>query len=78
MFVIWWLPVWLLTPLFTHIFTQDSASEVLVVIVVVQSVIGIAGAFIAGKQIFAIMRQTSRKALPKTVWHVFWSGKIQP
>jgi hypothetical protein len=74
LFLLWWLPIWLLAP-FVARFSNNSVGHITVVIAIVQTVLGVLGLVMVGKQVAKLLRHTAMKKLPKVVWHLFWSGK---
>ena len=76
--LLWFLPFWLLSPYIASLI--DPADEesltftVTVVIMTVQTVIGLFGAYLAGKETAGIIRNTPRKQMFKTVWRIFRYG----
>lgn len=76
--LLWMLPFWMLGP-----YIADSGAagnltgaEVTTVIAVIQTIIGIAGAIVAGKEVTEVVKSTSKRQIPKTVWRVMVSGKV--
>ncbi len=77
---VWWIPFWLLQPIFTTLLGITSAEakhQLFVGIVVVQTIVGLVGLLIAGKQVFLIMKQTKRKEMPRTVWRTLRHGTLE-
>jgi hypothetical protein len=72
---IWWIPIWLLAPVVAHIVGQPIASVTLA-IAIVQTVIGLFGALIAGRQAAKIVRHAKFRAVPGRIWHVLWTGEL--
>lgn len=72
---IWWIPIWLLAPLVSHLVDQPVGS-VTIAIAIVQTVIGLFGALIAGRQAAKLVRHTGFRAVPGRIWHVLWTGKL--
>ncbi len=72
---IWWIPIWLLAPLVAHVVGQPVGS-VTVVIAIVQTIIGLIGVLLAGRQAAKIVRHTGFRAVPAKIWHVLWTGKL--
>ena len=72
---IWWIPIWLLAPLVSHLVDQPVGS-VTIAIAIVQTVIGLFGALIAGRQAAKIVRHTPFRAVPGKIWHVLWTGRL--
>lgn len=76
--VLWMLPFWMLGPYIadTGLAGSLTGAEVSTVIAVIQTIIGIAGAFVAGKEVTEVVKTTPKKQIPKTVWRVMISGKV--
>ncbi len=72
---IWWIPIWLLAPLVAKLAGQPVGS-VTVTIAIVQTVIGLIGALLAGRQAAKIVRHTGYRAVPGRIWHVLWTGEL--
>ena len=73
---IWWIPIWLLAPLVAKLIDQPVGS-VTIAIAIVQTIIGLIGALLAGRQAAKIVRHTGYRAVPGKIWHVLWTGKIE-
>jgi hypothetical protein len=72
---IWWIPIWLLAPIVAHIVDRPVGS-VTVTIAIVQTIIGLIGVLIAGRQAARIVRHTGYRAVPGKIWHVLWTGRL--
>jgi hypothetical protein len=72
---IWWIPIWLLAPVVAHVAGQPVGSVTLT-IAIVQTVIGLVGVPIAGRQALKIVRHTGMRAVPGKIWHVLWTGRL--
>lgn len=72
---IWWIPIWLLAPLVAHL-TGGPVGSVTLTIAVIQTIIGLLGALLAGCQAAKIVRHTGFRAVPGKVWHVLWTGRL--
>ena len=72
---IFWIPIWLLAPLVAH-FVDQPVGEVTLTIAIVQTVIGLLGVLVAGRQAAKIVRHTPWRAVPGKIWHVVWTGKL--
>jgi hypothetical protein len=73
--VLFWLPIWLLAPIWAR-HVGITIAQATLIVGTVQVILGIAGAIVLGRQSITIVHQTSRRKLPKVVWHIFWSGKV--
>ncbi len=72
---IWWIPIWLLGPVVAGL-TGQSVGTVTVTVAIVQTVIGLFGALLAGRQAAKIVRHTGFRAVPRKIWHVLWTGEM--
>jgi hypothetical protein len=72
---LWWLPVWLLAPVIARFWDLDS-SDVWIAVIVVQTVVGLLGVLLAGRQVYRIMQGVPRKLLLPTVWRVLRHGTL--
>lgn len=72
---LWWIPVWLLAPVVAAA-ANWPVGTVTLVIAIVQTIIGVFGALIAGRQAVALVRHTSFRAAPKKIGRVLWTGKV--
>ena len=76
--LLWWLPVWLLSPTISTLLgyspNSPASHRVFVALIVIQTVFGIAGVVIAGREVVTILKGTQRKKVPGKIWHIFWSG----
>jgi hypothetical protein len=75
---IWWIPIWLLAPLAAD-FSAQPVGQLTLVIAIVQTIIGLIGALVAGRQAAKIVRHTPVRAVPRKIWHVLRTGTtIEP
>jgi hypothetical protein len=72
---IWWIPIWLLAPVVAHIVGQPVGSVTLT-IAIVQTIIGLFGVLIAGRQAAKLVRHTGFRAVPRRIWRVLWTGEL--
>jgi hypothetical protein len=72
---IWWIPIWLLAPLVAH-FVDRSVGSLTVTIAIVQTIIGLIGVLLAGRQAAKIVRNTPFRAVPAKIWRVLWTGRL--
>ena len=72
---IWWIPIWLLAPVVAHL-TGQPVGSVTITIAIVQTIIGLIGALLAGRQAAKIVRHTGFRAVPGKIWHVLWTGTL--
>jgi hypothetical protein len=74
---IWWIPIWLLGPLVAHLFSQPVGS-ITITVAIVQTIIGLVGVLIAGRQAAKIVRHTHFRAVPGKIWRVLRTGEMEP
>ena len=72
---IFWIPIWLLAPVVAHLLDQPVTS-VTIVIALIQTVLGVVGVLLAGRPTLTLVRHTGWRAVPKTIWRVLWTGKL--
>jgi hypothetical protein len=54
----------------------DAGVKLTVVMSVGQTLIGLVGAFIAGRDATALVKGTPFKKVPKRAWHIIWTGDL--
>jgi hypothetical protein len=74
---IWWIPIWLLAPLVAHL-VDGPVGSVTIAIAIAQTIIGVIGALLAGRQAAKIVRHTGFRAVPGKIWHILWKGRLEP
>ena len=75
LFALFWLPAYLLAPAIGAFLGKESqVAQITIFIMCIQCAIGLLGALIAGKEVVGLLKKVPRKKIPKTVWHLFWSG----
>ena len=76
---LWWIPFWLAEPAVAHLLGVTSASgkkQLTIVILGVQTVIGLVGFVVAGKQVALILKKVSYRKMPGAVWRAVVHGQI--
>jgi len=75
---LWWLPFWIVTPIIADVLgvAHSSHHNLMIKVIAIQTVIGIIGAGIAGKEVVEIIKHTPFKKVPKTVYIALRQGKI--
>ena len=76
--LLFWIPVWLLSPLIAEALGKNTPAEqkhILIVVALVQTVFGIIGAFITGTAIFKLLKKVPRRQVPKVFWTAIKTGK---
>ena len=56
--------------------TAQNRRDVLIVILLLQTAVGITGLLLVGKQSTVLLKGTSYKKLPSKVWHVLVHGDL--
>lgn len=74
---LWWIPVWLAAPVIADVFGLDG-QDVLIGLIVVQTIVGLFGVLVVGRQIAQIMKGIPARRMLPTVWYVLRHGKIRP
>jgi len=76
---LWWFPFWLILPTILSWFsaTQSLATNphLHVVIILIQTALGIVGMVIAGKPVAALVKAASFKKAPGIIWKILITGK---
>jgi hypothetical protein len=80
--LLWWIPFWLLAPAITEAMSglpvPPSVTAVTASIVIVQTVIGLLGFWIAGAQVKTIIKKApSKRASLRLIWSIFIHGEVQ-
>lgn len=79
MIVVWWLPIWMLAPAISDALGYGNDAEaqhiVLVVIVVIQTAIGLMGVFLASKTVSQEIKSGPLRQAPARIWHILWTGQ---
>jgi hypothetical protein len=78
---LWWIPVWLLSPVISTIFgngTSAQSHKILVGILIIQTVFFIIGAIICSKTVLKQIRKAPVRKAPKIIWHMFKTGEALP
>ncbi len=78
MLLVWFLPFWMLGPYIASVLeigdAERAAAVATGVIMAVQTLIGVVGAYVAGKETAALIRTTPRRKLAGTVWQLLRHG----
>ena len=72
-FFLWWFPIWIIVPIVQD-FTDFRLRVIFVSVAALQSILGILGVFLAGKEVVKVVKDNKLKAGIKTIWHIFISG----
>ena len=73
--LLWWIPVWLAAPVIAGWWGLD-VQDALIWLVVVQTIVGLAGVLVVGRQIARIMQGIPARRMLPTVWQVLRNGTI--
>ena len=77
--LIWFIPFWALAPWIAKAlgWSVQAGVELGVVMSVCQTLIGIVGAFTAGKEATALVKGTPFKKVPARAWRIIWTGSME-
>jgi hypothetical protein len=79
--LLWFLPFWALSPYIadslSSLSNPPSVAEVTTFIVVVQTVLGILGFLVAGKEVKSIVKGTTKKLAFGNIWYMMIHGKVR-
>lgn len=77
---LWWIPIWLLAPGISDLLgygnDPTASHRIFVALIVIQTIIGILGFFVAGRVAVTQMKQVPFKKMPGTIGRILWSGKM--
>ena len=80
--LLWIVPFWLLAPAIAHalngLSSPPSVADVTTAIVVVQTVLGLLGSFVAGTEVKAIVKGASLRHAIAAIWSIFIHGEVGP
>ena len=78
LFILWWLPFYLLAPAIAGLLGQGDDAQarraITISIVCIQTVLGLIGAYLAGRELFATLAKVRRPRLLPVAWRIVWSG----
>ena len=78
LFLLWWLPFYLLAPAIADLLGKGDDAQarraITIGIVCIQTVLGLLGAYLAGRELFATLGKVRRRRLLPTAWRIVWSG----
>jgi hypothetical protein len=76
--LLWWAPFWALSPLIADALgTPGSVATITTIIIVVQTLIGIVGFFVAGAEVKSIVKHTTKRQALRAIWSIFLHGEIR-
>lgn len=73
--LLWWLPLWLFAP-FISSKVGAKTSTVTIMVVILQTTIGIIGVYVAGKQTAEIIKSTPKKYVLSKMWQIILHGNL--
>lgn len=79
--VVWFLPFWALGPWIADVLNgsgnSPTGAEVTTVIAVVQTLIGLAGFWIAGKEATVIVKNSTKREAAGAIWSMLIHGAVR-
>ncbi|NBU34488.1 hypothetical protein EB118_05090 [bacterium] len=73
--LLWWLPLWLFAPFIANK-VGAKTSTVTITVVILQTIIGIIGVYVAGKQTAEIIKSTPKKHVLSKIWQIILHGNL--
>ena len=74
---LWWAPFWMLAPAIADAIGSDDTGRVTFAIMAIQTVIGLLGMVIAGRQAKLLIKGLPFKKVPGTIWHTLIHGNLK-
>src|SRR6185369_2831415 len=77
--ILFWLPIWLLTPVIYGLFGVDSPEarhQIVLGILIIQTICGILGALIVGRQVMQLVHQVPKRKVLPIMWRVLIHGQL--
>src|SRR5438270_2845858 len=79
--ILWWVPFWALAPRITDSLSgpsnPPSVAAVTTTIVIVQTIIGLLGIWIAGTQVKTIIEGSTKRQALRAIWSILLHGEIR-
>jgi hypothetical protein len=79
--LLWLIPFWALAPHIAHslsgLSNPPSVAAVTTAIVVVQTIVGLLGSWVAGTEVKSIIRGSTTKHALGAIWSIFIHGTVQ-
>jgi hypothetical protein len=80
--LLWWAPIWALAPAITHaldgLTNPPSVGAVTTTILVIQTLIGLLGFWVAGTAVKIIVKESpTRRGALRAIWHIFVHGAVE-
>lgn len=73
---LWWFPFWAAAPAVARWIGTSNVSRVTMTIMIIQTLVGLLGFFVAGKQVSTLFKQMPFKKVPGAIWRVLINGKM--
>jgi hypothetical protein len=81
LFVLWWLPVYLAVPAVAAALgdtgNAEAVKRIAIVIIGAQSIIGLAGVILMGKEFALMLKRVKYRKMPGTIWRILWTGRAE-
>lgn len=78
LFLLWWLPVYLLAPAVADLLGKGSDAQarhvITIWLVVIQTALGVLGLYLAGRELFSALGRVRRRRVLPVAWRIVWSG----
>jgi len=79
--ILWWVPFWALAPRIADslagLSNPPSVAAVTTAIVVVQTVLGLLGFWVAGTEVKSIIKGSGKRQALKAIWSIFLHGDVR-
>ena len=79
--LLWLVPFWALSPYIVHslsgLSNPPSVAEVTTAILVMQTIIGLVGFWVAGTEVKAIVKGSTKRHAVAAIWSIFLHGEIR-
>jgi hypothetical protein len=79
--LLWLVPFWALAPLIAHSLSglskPPSVADVTTAIVVMQTIIGLFGSWVAGTEVKSIIKGSTKRHALGAIWSIFLHGEIR-
>lgn len=78
--LLWWIPFWVLAPFINSQHgvgkSSHATSMLTITIMIVQTIIGAIGVYVAGKQASTIIKETPKKQVLPKMWQIIRHGTV--
>ncbi|MEI6237692.1 MAG: hypothetical protein WCP03_03785 [Candidatus Saccharibacteria bacterium] len=76
--VAWWVPIWLFAPFISNYFNNSpTVAVVTTTIIIIQTLIGLFGFFLVGKEISGLIKHNTKKQALKMLWYSLIHGQVK-